>query len=680
MPTIKVLDKQTAEMIAAGEVVERPASVVKELVENAVDAGAKSITAEIKNGGVTYIRISDDGAGISADELPTAFLRHATSKISSPEDLDAIGTLGFRGEALASVAAVAKVSFLTRTAENEEGVLYEIMGGEETGMREAGCPVGSTITVRDLFYNLPARMKFLKKDQTEANAVAGVIDRLALSHPEVAFTFIKDGKQTLKTPGDGRLISAIHAVYGGEFAKSLIPLEYANGSFRAEGYISKPSGSRKNRNMQHFYINGRYVKTRTAMAALEQAYKNAIMAGKFPACVLNITVPMQAVDVNVHPAKTEVRFADEKPVFDVVYYGVKSALNAGDRRPELTLKENSGAREAPLSINKEAPSSAHILPPPEIKPDDTRENPGRGDESPGRTPATPAPREIYTPVLPFSGDDTSQSVASFSGVRYRSGKGANIDIFVDEDIVLPDKAYPAEQEKRSAIPKTPELSPFYDGVNENTFTPLERPDLREESPPPEQRLDFATDEPKLIGEVFGTYILAEKSGTLYIIDKHAAHERILFEQLKANRREAHVQLLLSPAVVTLSKEEYDALLQNTVLLEDAGFEIEDFDGSILVRGVPSMAEDLEINALIQEIAGKLMAKEREISTEGLDFIFHSVACRAAVKAGDRLTPGEMLTLAKQVLCEDSIRYCPHGRPVCYELGKKEIEKQFGRIQ
>ncbi|HBM99028.1 MAG TPA: DNA mismatch repair endonuclease MutL, partial [Ruminococcus sp.] len=370
MGVINVLDKHVAELIAAGEVVERPASVIKELIENSIDAGAKNITVEIKNGGTTFMRVADDGCGIWKDDIKVAFLRHATSKVKLESDLDCISTLGFRGEALASICAVSRLQLITRNKNEDIGTCYEINGGEEVSFDDAGCPIGTTFVIRDLFYNIPARAKFLKKDVSEGNAVSNIIDKTALSHPEIAFTYIRDGKQVLKTFGDGKLLSAIYSVFGRDFANGLIPVEYQLDAIKVYGYVSKPQNSRPNRNMQNFFINGRYVKTRTAMAAVEEAFKGSVMVGKYPSCVLNIEVPFEMIDVNVHPAKIEVRFINERPVFDTVYHAIKSSLLKNDSRKNANFKTDTvfneikdsrkfnPFRNAPAIFNKSTANTA----------------------------------------------------------------------------------------------------------------------------------------------------------------------------------------------------------------------------------------------------------------------------------------------------------------------------------
>ncbi len=617
MARIQVLDKHTAELIAAGEVVERPASVVKELVENAIDAGAHTVTVDIQNGGVTAITITDDGCGFVREDVPTAFLRHATSKIKTEDDLDGIATLGFRGEALASVAAVARVELITRTEDELAGTHYVIEGGEEVSCEDVGCPRGTTICVRELFYNVPARMKFLKKDVGEANAVAGVVDRLALSHPEISFRFIRDGKDELLTPGNGDLFACINAVLGREFAKTLTVLDYTLNGVHVHGYICRPEGARPNRTMQHFFVNGRYVKTRTAMAALEQAYKGSIMNGRFPSCVLHVDLPAETVDVNVHPAKIEVRFVNEKPVFDAVYHGVKN-----------TLQGDSAPRQAVLT-----PPPVQAAPPTIVNPTPARE---WAAQTAARSVPTPPPTIKKPMPQPVLRDVTAAPL------------------------------FAEKPKAESALPAVPQPTPPPPPVPVAP-QPVEQVTMEEDLPPV-----------LYIGEVMHTYVLAEWQGSLYIIDKHAAHERILYNELKKTATHDS-QYLLSPVCVSLGRDEYGVLLEYADSLREAGFELEEFDGTLLVRAVPSVLTGGDETAALREIAGRLLAGKRDITTNRMDWIYHSIACRTAVKAGDNGTAKELAALATRVLTDPDVRTCPHGRPVCVELTKKELEKQFGRI-
>lgn len=635
MPQINILPKEVYQLIAAGEVVERPSSVVKEMIENSIDAGAKNITVEIKNGGSTYIRITDDGCGIARSEVKKVFISHATSKIKVSDDLDKIGTLGFRGEAMASISAVAKVQLLTRTPDEEIGTRYEIAGGQELDFSDAGCPVGTTIVVADIFFNTPARMKFLKKDVTEANAVAGVVERIAVSHPEISFRFIRDGKQTLITSGNGDLKSTIYSVFGREFANSLIPVDYEINNMRVSGFVTKPSMSRKSRGMQFFFINSRLVKSQTAMAALEQAYRNSIMVGKFPGCVLNIECNSSFVDVNVHPAKIEVRFANEKPVFELVYYGVKNAIEMLD-----------------------TPKEAHFSAP---RPTQTTVN-GKIDFF--------KPKEEVPTQMQFkqeSNPDDFWRVASPDVVRDKSPKSEEAQNYVEE----------------STTTAKLDLSKFTKPATSNEQQANNEPETQEQTKPlPKQEKAESVEVPdfRLVGEIFKTYIIIEMDGDCYMIDKHAAHERMNFEALKAST-EIVSQVLLSPVAVRLSREEYNAVLSNLDLYSKCGFAIEDFGNStVLVRECPSILDGEDVSGLVEETASKLLDGKTDITPEQMDWIFHSASCRAAVKAGDKTSPYEMELFVKKLLANPNIRYCPHGRPVMIKLSKYDIEKQFGRIQ
>lgn len=635
MGKINVLDKSIADLIAAGEVVERPASVAKELAENSIDAGASAVTVEISNGGSTFLRVTDNGCGIAREDVPVAFLSHATSKVSGREDLSAIATLGFRGEALASVAAVAHVEMLTRTAEELAGTRYSIDGDGEQLCEDAGCAVGTTIVVRDLFYNTPARMKFLKKDVTEGNAVAAVVDKEALAHPEVSFHLVRDGKETLHTPGDGKLKSAIYAVFGKEFTSGLIPVDYELNGVKVSGFVSKPASARPNRSMQNFFLNGRYVKSRTAMVALEEAFKGTLMVGKVPACVLHLTVPLQTVDVNVHPAKIEVRFLNEKPVFDAVYHGVKAAVGKNDTPRELKLSDSA----APVSRHLEASGGRQLhftAPAPQII---------RPSAPPAQVPARiPAPA-VRTEPLPAPAEE-----APFRSSWYR-GTPAAPDIECDDE----------EEEKPAAVPPAPGEEPV------------------QEAAPPQPVSEKDEVPERLIGEAFGTYIILERGDSLVFIDKHAAHERLIYERLKARGGEADRQMLLEPVSVTLAKNEYSAVLNSLDACAGAGFEIEDFgSGTVLVRSAPMVLGGSGVAEAVMEIAGYLAANKTDLTTEKVDWLYHNIACRAAVKAGDPASPRELLDLVHRVEKED-VRYCPHGRPVFFLLPRKALEKKFGRI-
>lgn len=650
MPKIQVLEKQVAELIAAGEVVERPSAVIKELVENAVDAGAGVVTVEIRRGGIQLMRVSDNGCGISSEDVPVAFLRHATSKVSSQEDLDAIGTLGFRGEALASISAVSHVEMFTRTADSNTGTWYACGGEEEPEMKEVGCPLGTTIVVRDLFFNTPARMKFLKRDVTEGNSVAGVLDKLAMSHPEISLRFIREGKPVLHTPGDNKLSSAIYAVYGKEFSSSLIPVNYEMDYVKVWGFISAPTASRPQRSMQNFFINGRFIRSRTAMAALEEAYKGSIMVGKFPACVLHIQVASGAVDVNVHPAKLEVRFVNERPIFDAVYHGVRSALRAGDRFKEMELNKPSASPYTPVLEKKEQltiptppPTPGRIVLRDSGVPAHTLEESSKPElrvlESPSRSSSPQERKPVAVPLAP----SFPQPLPKPAPIQTPNWKPA--------PMVLS-----AEAASMASIPQ-------------------EEPPVREQPPIP---AEIAT---RILGEAFSTYILVEygRDGLMFI-DKHAAHERLLYERLKAGAEGTEAQTLLEPVTVNLSQEEYTAVLAHEKELYQAGFEVSDFGaGMVLVRTAPLMLDGQDAAGAVMEIAGRLAGLKTEITTEHMDWVYHNVACRAAMKAGDHTTREELISLAKDLEQNPQIRYCPHGRPVYVLLKRRELEKQFGRV-
>lgn len=613
MAKINKLPKHMADLIAAGEVVERPASVVKELVENAVDAGSTSVTVEIQHGGITYIRVTDDGSGIERDDVKTAFVSHATSKIKTAEDLNSILTLGFRGEALPSIAAVSKINLITKTADDEIGTSFSVEGGQITDFSDAGCAVGTTIIVRELFYNTPARMKFLKKDVSEGNYVAGAVEKLALSHPEISFRFIRDGKQVFTSNGDGNLQNVCFSAFGKDFSNGLISVNSAVQNINVAGLVTPPFNCRGSRGMQYFFVNGRSVKNGTVTAAFENAYKNSVMVGKFPGGVLFITLPPELVDVNVHPSKIEVRFSDERAVFDAVYHSVKSALS-----------ESNSIKQAVLPQKKPAYDGFTVKPQQEFKQTTFEEN-------------TAYTEKILNPLSSFNfvGDVKSDYTA-----------GDNDDPF---NIEFPVSA----------------------PVEERTVKPQET-----------QTAETAQSEPevRLIGEAYKTYIFVEVDGKLCVIDKHAAHERILFNKLKEDSQNSGSQMLLAPVTVTLAKEEYSAVTENIETISNSGFDIEDFGGgTVIVRSCPMDLDSCEITPLIEEIAEYLIKNRRDINNEHLDWIYHNVACRSAVKAGDNNSDLELLSLAKQVIGDKDVRFCPHGRPVLIEISKYELEKQFGRV-
>ena len=632
MPRINLLPKNVAELIAAGEVVERPASVIKELVENSIDAKATQITVEIQRGGITYIRITDNGIGIEAEDVPTAFLRHATSKIKTQVDLDSIATLGFRGEALAAVSSVARVEMLTCSENSNEGTHYVIEGSEEKLNEFAGCPRGTTIIIRDIFYNTPARMKFLKKDVSEGNACASVVERIALSHPEIAFRLIRDGKTVLTTSGNGDTKACVYSVLGRDFSNSLIDVNDEINGIKVSGLTCKPFACKATRNGQYTFLNGRLVRSGTVIAAVEQAYKNSAMVGKFPAFVLYLEIPFDTVDVNVHPAKTEVRFSDEKRIFDAVYASVKNALAAGDTRPEIKMNK------APFNPFQRVTASEYrqqAITEPVIQ----------------KTEPVIKTEPVQKPVIiqksepaPIKKETVLESKPDFS--------------FMDK--------FSLANEKGEKVEPTAQKKTDLDVVIE----------VEETKPQP-----IISDEPEIIiiGEAFSTYIVAQMKDSVFMIDKHAAHERILFNKLKSEEK-TEIQALLTPITVTLSSAEYDGIINHLELLEKSGFEVEDFGNStVIVRGLPTFLTGENINNLLSEIAEGLITTGK-VSTAREDNVFHTVACRAAVKAGNSISRFEMLDLAKKVLLDKEVMYCPHGRPVAFEIKKRELEKQFGRIQ
>lgn len=707
MGRINVLDKHTAELIAAGEVVERPSSVVKELLENSIDAGATQITVEIMHGGIDYLRITDNGCGILKEDVRNAFKRNATSKISVDSDLEKIGTLGFRGEALASISSVSKVQLITKAKEENIGSAYEIDGGEEISFDDAGCPDGTTFIMRNLFYNVPARYKFLKKDVAEGNAVASVIDKIALSHPEIAITFIRDNKRVLKTAGDGKLMSSIYAVYGRDFASTLIPVDYELNGMKLKGYISRPTNGRANRNMQNTFINGRFVKSRTISVALEEACKGSIMIGKFPSCVLNLQISPEAVDVNVHPSKIEVRFINERPVFDTVYHGVKSALLRGDSRKEAVLNHNNTVNIKPLNpfnlankvINKESPKSVQKAPekPREKSIFDELDLQTKNVKynKVNKVSDSSSVQKKYMEFLENNkklsenNQTTDNTVCNninnnvINNVSTESKIETKVDE-VKEDTLLNQevqKVNPFEELELEKI--TPEAKNISEEKKSNVDVVL--PTERQTNSSSENiEIKTLIDEDKqsfrFIGEAMNTYIIVETDNNkLVLIDKHAAHERIIFEKLKREKGTGSVQLLLIPITVTLEKNEYTVAIEHLDMFKNVGFDVEDFgNGTLIVRSAPSYLRNDDIEDTIIEICGYIAENRKNVMSEHMEWIYHNISCRSAIKAGDSSTAKELIDIAKTVFSDDSIRYCPHGRPVCIELSKYEIEKQFGR--
>lgn len=685
MAEIRVLDKHTAELIAAGEVVERPASVAKELLENAIDAGATQITLSATRGGIAQLQIVDNGSGIEAEYIDKAFIRHATSKIASAEDLNHIHTLGFRGEALASIASVAKVEVLTRTEQDEYACCYRIAGGEPQGMEPGARPVGTTITVNELFYNTPARMKFLKKDASEGTYVAETVLHAALSHPEISFRFIRDGKQQFMTPGDGELRSVVYAVMGREFARDLLPVDGGNGVYRIAGLITPPRACRASRGAQHFFVNGRYVKNRTMMAALENAYKGTMMQGKFPGAVLMLEMPADLVDVNVHPAKTEIRFARESDVFDAVYRAVRTALTTpGSGECRFEMSHDTSAQKAEESVKPQLSQ-------------ETLAHPQKSEKSRFTTLSAAEYRALNrltepVPARPLPGVVSVESpVPHYQTAPAKPAEAPSRPTTRQEEVldILPDLL-----EKKIASVSTPP---------QKFSTPMEEPPAKEPEPvvpEPEQQAMHAlsalpqeTQEPeqtamtppsvqplRLVGEVFKTYIITEREGELCLIDKHAAHERILFEKLAKDYGNVPAQMLLVPVQVNLTAAEKQALLQNSEMLNDAGLEVEDFGGStVMVRAVPADVQVDDVEDMVVELAARFVDGSRDALREKTEWVLHSIACRAAIKAGDRTSDAEMLALAQDILDGSIPPFCPHGRPCVLKITRKELEKQFGRL-
>lgn len=707
MAEIRVLDKHTAELIAAGEVVERPASVAKELLENAIDAGATQITLSIVRGGIQQLQIADNGSGIEAEYIDKAFVRHATSKITSAEDLGHIHTLGFRGEALASIASVARVEVLTRTEADEYACCYRIEGGEPQGMEPGARPRGTTVTVNDLFYNTPARMKFLKKDVSEGTFVADIVLHEALSHPEIAFRFLRDGKQQFMTPGDGQLRSAAYAVLGREFARDLLPLDGDGGVYKVTGLVTPPRACRASRSAQHFYVNGRYVKNRTMMAALENAYKGTLMQGKYPGAILRVDMPADLVDVNVHPAKTEIRFARESDVFDAVYRTVRAALAApgsGECRFDLghVAKENSQPApqqttlpgSAPAQSNPQRPAVASAQPPQPQKHFNTlsaaeyRALNKLTAPVPARTlPGTSGVMELNSVRAPFNAPSTPQ----FAAPAPHTAQEDLLDILPD----LPEQQPKAEPAVTTALAQQPapaqleniessELPEEEKSATGLSALPITHNDPTTQADIPPEQTTFAPAPASLplrvVGEVFKTYIITERNNELCLIDKHAAHERILFEQLAKDYGSVPSQMLLVPVQVNLSAEEKQALLAHQELLQNSGVEVDDYGGfTVVVRAVPADVPVDDVGDMVLELANHLLNGGRDALREKTEWVLHSIACRAAIKAGDRTTTDEMLALAQKIMDGSVPPFCPHGRPCVLKLTRKELEKQFGRL-
>ena len=667
MPKIVQLSRHVADLIAAGEVVERPASVVKELVENAIDAGAARITIEIQNGGMTFIRISDNGCGMAPEDARTAFLRHATSKIRNKDDLAAISTLGFRGEALAAISAVSRIDLLTKAADTP-GVSLHLEAGQITQESPAGCPEGTTILVRDLFYNTPARMKFMKSDQAEASAVFLAVQQQALAHPEIAFRFLKDGQEQLSTAGSGDRMAAIYTVFGREIANNMIEVKGSWEQFTVRGFVTKPTCTRGNRSYQYFFVNSRFIKSRMLSAALEEAYKNQLMVGRFPVCVLAIDLPVQAVDVNVHPAKTEVKFLSERGAFDAVHYAVLSALNKALGRTAVQLPKSRQDQIAG-SVSSNIPASKKDFFQTKTA-EEFRRTASAAEENPFEKPVRPAAK----PVSVFVDEPSFLSAALSSPVQ------------VPERTVKAPEAAPVVPKVEPIAPAPMEAPVPLTPVPEEEHIPLGRKAASAPTkltpapePEPQQVLSIPEVSFRVIGETMDTYILVEQGESLLLIDKHAAHERVLFEKLKSEEHPVMPQLLLQPVPVQLTKPEAQAVLENLPLLQSLGFDVSEFaDLQLVLRQIPSDLTEEDACATLEAFAEDLLTGKRPSQADLRDNLLHTMACKAAIKAGWHTQPTEREALVREVLSRDDIKYCPHGRPVCIELTKKELEKQFKR--
>ena len=719
MPNIQVLDSHVADLIAAGEVVERPASVAKELMENAIDAGASAVTVEISHGGMTFLRVTDDGRGIPAAELKTAFLRHATSKLRTEYDLEAIGTLGFRGEALAAISAVSRVDVMTRTADAPLGAALSLEGGIPGEVEEAGCPLGTTMVVRDLFYNTPARLKFMKKDAAEGAAVFSVVQRVALSHPEVSVKFLRDGKQELLTPGDGQLQSAVYAVLGRELALGFRPVKSAGEDMSVTGFASLPACCRGSRNWQFFFVNGRQVKSKLMVAALEEAYKNQKMVGKFPGCVLHLETKLSAVDVNVHPAKTEVKFGNERQVFSAVYHAVLSALEGDRSHPAFGMRNGAKPGAAPVTgkpaVSPVAPAGAASGRPP------VTERPVAGEDAihalaPKQPPVertTPPSTTVRVQDTTYKGLRNAVNPIGVNLIRpvipkpVEPGKNPSVGAHtmrphiaqqpIEEKNVGADIIRPTMEEKISApAPKQPTVEPPVPDAPvscgeaaaqigaQRSGSDLERRSKEAErsfrpQTETEQSGLYDDEEPawRMAGEVLNTYIIVEQGDSVFFIDKHAAHERMNFDRMKAEGYDPMAQTLLTPAVCRLSAEEQEVLLSNRELLEEFGFDVDELGRELAVRQAPFDVEVGDIEATLSEIARKLLSTGSADPAAARDELLHTMACKAAIKGGWKSSPQELERVAKAVMT-GRVKYCPHGRPVAIELTKKELEKQFKR--
>jgi len=649
MPEIIQLSPHIANLIAAGEVVERPASVVKELLENAVDAGASQITIEAKDGGMTFLRVTDNGCGMSPEDARTAFKRHATSKLRTAEDLSAIGTMGFRGEALAAIASVSRIDLMTKTPGSLCGTGLKLEAGEIIEESEVGCPDGTTIIIRDLFFNTPARMKFMKSDTVEGGRVAAAVQLQALAHPEVSFRFLRDGKQVLSTPGNGELQAAVYCVYGRECAQ-MVSVNSRWERYSLTGYVSKPTDARPSRSLQTFFVNNRPVKSKILVAALEEAYRNQIMVGKFPACVLHLTVPANAVDVNVHPAKTEVKFLSEKAVFDCIHYGVLGALNKQPDRPQVQFQKRpepvipSRPVSSPVAQKAAAPKQENFF----------------------RTMSAEEYKTFHTTIKEAPQPRQEAAIAASAKIRQ------DTVLPLQEAVILPKSGQDTlviPIPKRDFVPAAPQPLPVKPKPE-----PMPEPELEQQTLPMPEEIPW-----RMVGELYNSYIIVEQGDNAFLIDKHAAHERILFEKLKANQEKISAQTLLTPIPVRLSPAACGELLSNRQMLEELGFEVEEFgENTIVLRQIPmDLSPELAAES-VETLAADLLSGRRESKDTVRDELLHTVACKAAIKAGWKNDEKELLAVVKEVMSREELKYCPHGRPICVTLSKKQLEKQFKR--
>ncbi len=677
MGIIHKLSPALADMIAAGEVVERPASVIKELVENAVDAGATKITVEIKNGGITFMRVTDNGCGMSREDAPTAFLRHATSKISCAEDLGDISTMGFRGEALAAISSVSKIDLLTRAASEDLGVSMRVEAGNVMDIQPAGCPQGTTMIVRDLFYNTPARMKFLKRDSVEGGYISGAVQRQALGHPEIAFRFLRDGKPELTTPGDGKLLSAIYAAMGRSSAKEMVEVKPGSGGVTVTGYVGKPTASRGSRSYQHFFVNGRYVKSRMMASALEEAYKNQIMVGRFPICVLHVTVPPTAVDVNVHPAKTEVKFLREGDVFDAIHYSVLGALSRTQDRPEMELKSPRPQVQPRQNFYQTVTAQEY------------RTMTGMLEKSSSVQPSKPVLRQLEALGQRAEGS-VNQNVVVHDSVRMvptvLGARPAPASVIPAGDSSVEQTIWQSASLTETVPAPAPEPVPTAPEPESEPTPPVQTVMDLPEIPMPKVPEPQSILQPKLepeqpyriIGQALDTYIIVEQGDGLLLFDKHAAHERIRFERLKAQRHEIMSQVLLSPLYPSMSREEIAVLLENRETMESLGFTLEDFGGDLVVRAIPCDVTEADAPACLSELAQQLQDGRKLDRETVYDDLLHTIACKGAIKGGQYTDPQEISALVAELMARDDIQHCPHGRPVCITLSRATLERQFKR--